>query len=232
MNLYSFEGPMGNGKSTTLSMLAHWWQENEGRKIISNMPLAIPYIPFSLEYLKAHLYDDEIGNCVVLWDEANQLDDAHCEASPVNRIISMFAGQVRKRKIDLLISVHSLDYLGKRLRTHILKSGVRGYSKCIKEKPCLQCGGTGVYRGLKCDRCLGYTDKDTPRDPRTFVAHIAAVLYNRNRNWVSFLGYETNAKRTPIEYIGNYYFWLFDTEAKTAIRKVSLDRMQTAEVMG
>lgn len=235
MNLYSIEGPMGNGKSTTLAMLAYWWQVNEGRKIISNMPLTIPYTDFSLEYLKAHLYDNEIGDCVVLWDEGNQLADAHCEASPVNRVLSMFTGQTRKRKVDLLISVHKLDYLGRRLRIHILSSGLRGYSKCIKEKPCLKCKGFGLYKGELCDRCLGFTDKDTPRDDRTFVAHIYPTFWNRRRHWTDFwVGkgelVETNAKRIPMEYIGNYYFNLFDTEKKIPARKSYIENMETAEI--
>ena len=233
MNIYSFEGPQGNGKSTTLAMLASWWQVMEDRKIISNMPLNIPYVKFSLEYLKEHLYDDVIGDCVVVWDEANQLCDAHAEASHVNSIIEVFTGSVRKRKVDLLISSHDLTYLGRRLRIHILKSGVRAYSRCEKEKPCRKCKGTGIWHDETCDMCLGYSDRDIPRDERTFVAHIKATLYNRNQNWI-FLpvgdkGFETNAKRIPMEYIGNYYFHFFDSASKVSMRQSRLDRMETAE---
>jgi len=81
--------------------------------------------------------------------------------------------------------------------------------------------------------CLGYSDRDTPRDERTFVAHIKATLYNRNQNWI-FLpvgdkGFETNAKRIPMEYIGNYYFHFFDSASKVSMRQSKLDRMETAE---
>jgi len=234
MNIYSFEGPQGNGKSTTLAMFAAWWHKMEDRKVISNMPLNIPYTKFSLDYLKEHLYDDVIGDCVVVWDEANQLCDAHAEASHVNSIMEVFAGSVRKRKIDLLISCHDLKYLGLRLRNHIVKSGVRAYSRCVKEKPCKKCKGTGIWHDETCDMCLGYSDRDTPRDERTFVANILVTLYNRNKNHI-FLpvgesGFETNAKRIPMEYIGNYYFHFFDSSSKVAMRRSRLDRMETAEV--
>jgi hypothetical protein len=234
MNIFSFEGPQGNGKSTTLAMFAAWWHEKENRKVISNMPLTIPYTPFSLEYLKEHLYDDEIGDCVVVWDEANQLCDAHAEASHVNSIIEVFAGSARKRKVDLLIAVHDLSYLGRRLRIHVVKSGIRSYSRCVKEKPCRKCKGTGIWHEETCDECLGYKDRDNPRDTETFVAHIYVTLYNRNRHWI-FLpigekGYYTNAKRIPMEYPGNYYFHFFDSGAKVAMRKSRLDRMETDEV--
>ena len=233
--IYSIEGPMGNGKSTTLAMMAFWWYENEGRKIISNMPLSIPYTPFSLEHLKAHFYDSEYDDSVTIWDEGNQIADAHCESSPANRTIATFAGSTRKRKADLLIATHKLDFLGKRTRIHVIASGLRGYSRCIKEKPCAKCRGTGIYKGEVCDRCLGYTDKDTPRDPRTFVAHILPTFYNRSRHWVTFwIGkgqyVETDMKRIPLEYVGNYYFHLFPTEAKAPMRKSQLERMETAEV--
>ena len=235
--IYSLEGPMGNGKSTTLAMMAYWWYVNEGRKIISNVPLAIPYTPFSLQHLKEHFYDSEYDNSVVIWDEGNQVADAHAESSIANQIIATFAGSTRKRNAELLIGIHKLKNLGLRTREHVLMSGLRGYSKCVKEKPCLKCHGTGIYKGETCDRCLGYTDRDTPRDKRTFVAYILPTFYNRQRNWFTFwLGkgdencIESNIKRLPLEYIGNYYFHLFPTEAKVAMRKSKLERMETAEV--
>ena len=234
MNIYSFEGPQGNGKSTTLAMFANWWYENEQRKVISNMPLTIPHTPFNLELLKDHLYDGTFDDSVIIWDEANQICDAHTEASPVNSIIEVFAGAARKNKVNLLLSCHDLSYLGRRLRIHITKSGVRAYSRCVKEKPCQKCKGTGIWHDETCDRCLGYSDRDTPRDDRTFVAHIVATMYNRSQNWI-FLpigdtGYETNAKRIPMEYISNYYFHIFDSGSKVSMRKSRLEHMEVSEV--
>lgn len=233
MGIICLEGPQGNGKTTTGVLLVNYDYEKYKRKVLSNIHLNaehISYTLFTLEYFKEHFADKEMSDCAILWDEFYQVADSRSSGSWINKNSSYFVAQTRKLTNELVICAHRIFYLDVRLREHIVRSGLRGFCKCYKEKPCIKCRGTGVYKGEACDRCLGYTDKDTPRDPRTFVARIVTTLYNRNKNVVNILGHETDKKRIEFEYKGNDFWYLFDTQERVPLKKSAIERMETAEV--
>ncbi len=126
------------------------------RRIISNVFLNFDHTHFDIAYFLEHLADSEMENCAILWDETYQLADSRNSATKLNKIVTYFVVQTRKRGVDLILCTHNLDHLDLRIRRAV---DVRGTCRTWVEMPCRKCKGTREYKGQPCDRCLGYGKK-------------------------------------------------------------------------
>ena len=175
--IISFEGSMGQSKTTAAIAFALREQKEYGKKIISNVHLNIvPYTQFSLEYFLENLTNTELEDCVLLLDEMYQLQDSRRSATKLNIVMSYFIVQTRKRGVDLYICTHHIENIDIRTRRAV---DIRGSCRYYAEDPCRACtckvchgrkkingqdcpachgiGGTGVGRdGKPCERCAGY----------------------------------------------------------------------------
>lgn len=166
MAIVCLEGKQGQGKSvSTVALVFRDWAVKK-RKILSNSWLDFPFTRFTLEYFMEHLEDDEIENCTLWLDEMYQLLDSRTAAGKVNKLLTYFIVQCRKRNVDLYVCTHHIDHIDKRLRRAI---NIRGTCTYDNEDPCQRCQGTGQYpkdnpldvyqeplgEGV-CGRCLGY----------------------------------------------------------------------------
>jgi hypothetical protein len=173
-------------------------------KIISNMFINIRdetgkilVKKFDTEYFINHCQDLEISDCILIWDETPLLADSRNSASKMNKLVSYFATQVRKRDVELYICTQHIDLIDKRLRRIIDERGTCSY---YKEKPCKQCEGLGTVprkskdKGViqvKCPRCLGYGE----------TGWSTTVFFNKR-----------SARKQQITIFGPAVFWLFNTK--------------------
>ena len=161
----TLEGIQGSGKSITATALLHTDFVNLGRKIIANTHLTFPYQHFDLKYFLDHFEDEELTNCDLWLDEMYQMLDSRTSQAKVNKILTYFVVQTRKRGVDLYVCTHHIDHIDKRLRRAV---DVRGTCNFAEEDPCQRCKGTGKKQGDEpadawgkplpkhtCGRCLG-----------------------------------------------------------------------------
>ncbi len=220
--IISFEGPMGNNKSTSAVAIAYEKHRLFGRKVISNQHLSFPYTQFDIAYFLEHYSDEELTNCVLLMDEFYQIADARASASKLNRLWTYFIVQTRKRDVDLFICTHHLDYIDKRNRRAV---NIRGACRYYEEWPCRKCKGTGRipvqgevikpksylrYEGLDmCDRCLGYGKVGMGR-----------INFLDRRRRVSY----------PVDIPSNEYWDKFSTRERVGVQKSVLQGIDSVEV--
>jgi len=168
--IVTLEGPQGTGKSITASALLHEDFVTLGRKVIANVHLGFPSTFFDLAYFLKHLEDEELYNCDMWLDEMYQILDSRTSAGKINKLLTYFIVQTRKRGVDLYVCTHHISHVDVRLRRAV---DVRGTCNYIDETPCKRCGGTGIYEGTgspdapcdiwgkafenpyTCGRCLG-----------------------------------------------------------------------------
>ena len=138
--LVTFEGPMGMGKSMTATAMAYTENVNNGIKVISNNHYNFPYTHFDTKYFVENIETNELENCILVLDESYLLTDARSSSTKLNKLMTYFTAQTRKRNVDLYLCVHHIDVMDKRLRRAV---DIRGTCRYRKEEPCQQCGGTG-----------------------------------------------------------------------------------------
>jgi len=114
-------------------------------------------------------------DCILILDEMYQIADSRSSQTKLNKLMTYFIVQTRKRNVDLYLCTHHLDHVDLRLRRAV---DIRGACRFYLERPCRKCrcsvchgtglvnglvctecngvGGTGKYNGKPCDRCMGY----------------------------------------------------------------------------
>jgi hypothetical protein len=107
-------GQRGSGKTLFMTFLAYQYYL-EGKKIYSNYHLKeIPYTYISFKEL-AEL-PEELNNAVVFMDEIQIGADSYEIFKRSNKMITVFATQLRKRKVTLYYSTQVFTMATKRLR--------------------------------------------------------------------------------------------------------------------
>lgn len=107
-------GQRGSGKTLFMTYLAHQYHK-EGKKIYSNFTLKdIPYHAITFEKLAS--LPDELTDAVVFLDEIQIGADAYEVFKRSNKMITVFATQLRKRHITLYYSTQVFKMVTKRLR--------------------------------------------------------------------------------------------------------------------
>jgi len=251
--IFTLEGPMGSSKTTTAVMLAHYnWERREmereslrkarqeippSRKVISNVPLSFPHEFFTMQYFKEHVFDAELTNCEIIFDEPYNQMDSHLAASPGARALAKFGFEARKRHVNLYFCTHRMSYLLNRVRDLINMNGIRGSCRCMREWPCKKCKGTGAYPAHgeiieaesyerytgkdQCDRCLGYGKVEISE---TWFTNKRRLVFNMLDTQIN------GAKNFPLTYTANYYWDLFPTENRVAMQKATFERIDTEEL--
>ena len=174
--IVSFEGQMGQGKTTAAVAMAYEEGKRTSRRIISNVHLNIEgYQHFDIAWFLEHVADHEIEDSILVLDEMYQVMDNRSTATKLNKLLSYFVVQTRKRGVDLYVCTHHLLHIDLKLRRAV---DIRGSCRYYQERPCSKCkckeckgkgdiggvmckacngvGGTGKVNGKPCDRCLGY----------------------------------------------------------------------------
>jgi len=146
--LATLEGVQGSGKSMTSTALGYAEYIKNGLRVISNNHLNFgtkedgsPVVElFDTKYFLEHIEDTVLENCILILDEAYLLGDSRSSASKLNKLMTYFVVQTRKRGVDLYMCTHHIDIFDKRIRRAV---DVRGTCRYRKEDPCLQCEGRG-----------------------------------------------------------------------------------------
>lgn len=107
-------GQRGAGKTLFMTYLAHLYH-GEGKNIFSNFTLNdIPFNHITFEELAS--LPDKLNNAVVFLDEIQVGADAYEVFKRSNKMITVFATQLRKRKITLFYSTQVFSMVTKRMR--------------------------------------------------------------------------------------------------------------------
>ena len=227
---------MGSSKTTSAVAFAKREHDLFGKKIISNVHLNMEYTHFSLEFFLDHLIDGEMEDCVLLLDEMYQIADSRSSATKLNKVMTYFAVQTRKRGVDLYICTHHIGNIDIRLRRAV---DIRGACRFYGEDPCRACkcpachgekrvggvlcevckgkGGLGVNKkGEPCERCLGYGTTGWAR--------------------VNFLDRRLRRRYTSDDILGGPIFgpsiWpLFDTKERIPIQAKIISGIDVSEVV-
>lgn len=145
-------GPMGSGKTTAA---VHWAVKDfkeHGRPILSNVHLTCEYQPFHLDSFLENVVGKAISNLTFVFDEAQQLMDSRSSPSKLNKLLSYFIVQTRKRGVNMLVCSQFREQVDLRVRRSTDVSGACFY----REVPCPKCKGRGVSREELCQECRGY----------------------------------------------------------------------------
>jgi len=227
--LVSLEGVQGTGKTTAAVALAIEESKEDSRKIVSNVHLNVKnYVHFDLAWFLEHLVDQELEDCIVIFDEAYQIMDSRSSGTKLNKLFSYFIVQTRKRGVDAYVCTHHLDHIDKRTRRAI---DIRGACRCL-ESPCKRCkchtcrgtgrvdgllceecrgvGGTGIYLGGTCPECKGYGK----------VGWIQVNFLDRRIR-----------KRYEVEILGNDYWHYFSTRERIGIQKKIIEGIDVVELV-
>ncbi len=238
MAIFSCEGVQGASKTTVAVALAIDEMElNPQLKIVSNVHLNVPnYTHFSLEWFLENLISHELEDCVLILDELYQIMDSRSSQTKINKLMTYFFVQTRKRNVDLILCTHHIDHIDKRAQRSIdIRISCRYYKetpckkcKCLVCKgtgkvnglPCKSCttsavthqptGGSGYHKGQVCDRCLGYGETGTS---------VGIFLDRRTR------------RRWTQEWHAPKYWKYFDTHERIGIQQKLIDGISTAEVV-
>lgn len=214
MAIYTFEGVMGSGKTLTAAALATSEHYQNGKKIIANIHLAIPYQRFDMGYFMEHLQDEQLNDCITVLDEAHQYLDARRSSGRMNLLWTYYTVQTRKRGVDLYACFHHIDVMDKRFRRQV---DVRGTCRYLKEDPCKQCSGHGVLTrgGVVCG-CV--TDEDGRPNPNCGACKGTGMVCPRClgygvTGWATtrFLDLRTG-RRSRIRVFGPAFFGVYNTE--------------------
>jgi len=194
---------MGSGKTTAAVALACEEQKNDGRRVISNNHLNMDYTHFDIAWFLEHLADHEMEDCVLVLDEMYQLMDSRSSQTKLNKLLTYFVVQTRKRGVDLYVCTHFLDHVDLRLRRAV---DIRGACRYYPEKPCKKCRGTREYNGRPCDRCLGYGE----------IGWVKVRFLDRRLR-----------RRYSLEIFANRYWHLFSTKERIPLQARMLTGIDT-----
>ena len=134
-------GARGSGKTLFMTSLAYAYHK-EGKKIYANYHLIdIPYKHITFEELAA--LPAELNDAIVLLDEIQIGADAYEVFKKSNKMITVFATQLRKRKITLYYSTQVFTMVTKRLRQQTnyiiqcdpIQAGITKISIFDRDKP-------------------------------------------------------------------------------------------------
>lgn len=201
--LISFEGSMGSGKTTAAVALAFEEHKRSGKRIIANNHLNVRYEHFDIAWFLEHLADHEMENSVLLLDEMYQIADSRSSQTKLNKLLTYFAVQTRKRGVDLYICTHHLDHIDLRLRRAV---DIRGSCRYSGESPCKKCRGAREVKGKPCDRCLGYGQ----------IGWVKTRFLDRRLR-----------RRYSLDIFSNRYWHLFDTLEKIPLQAKQLQGIDT-----
>lgn len=206
VTIVSFEGIQGCGKTTVAVALCDEEYRENGRKIVSNDHLNLPYTHFDIAWFLEHLIDSELEDCILLLDEMYQIADSRSSATKLNKLFTYFIVQARKRDVDLYICTHHLDHIDLRLRRAV---DIRGACRFYPEKPCKKCRGRGETGGTPCDRCLGYGE----------LGWVRVYFLDRRLR-----------RRYSLEVFANRYWHLFNTRERIPMQARIFQGIDTLEV--
>lgn len=205
--LTSLEGVQGTGKTTMAVALAYdEWKKN-GTKVISNLHLNFPYTHFNIEWFLENLTTHEMEDCTLILDEMYQIADSRSSATKLNKLMTYFIVQTRKRGVDVYLCTHHIGNIDLRVRRAL---DIRGACRYYGEDPCKRCRGTGEFKGAPCDRCKGYGKTGLIR---------GVFLDKRIR------------KRYVVEIFAPNYWHLFDTRERIPLQAKILQGIDTLEVV-
>lgn len=216
MPIYTFEGNQGTGKSLTCTAILVENFIAHSRKVIANTSLAIPYTKFDLKYFLKHFEDDELSDCELWLDEMYQMLDSRSSQGKVNKLLTYFIVQARKRHVNLYVCTHHIDHVDKRLRRAV---DVRATCQFVDEDPCLRCQGEKFF------------PKDQPVDALgvPMPEHTCGRCYGEGKTgWAYPLLYNKRATRRNERYqrlvIPAARYWnLYDTEERIELTKKQKD---------
>ena len=194
----TFEGVMGSGKTLSAVTLCYLAHIADGRDVVSNVEVNFPHTKFDPQFLLDHMNDTELKDCIFLLDEAYLFMDSRSSAAKLTKLFAYFIAQTRKRNVDLLICIHHIDTVDKRLRRAI---DVRGTCRYRKQDPCRKCKGETTIKGEVCPECLG-----------NGVSGYASI---------SFFDMKS-AKRKKLKIHGPQYWHLYDTHQVIATTNKAL----------
>lgn len=219
----------GQGKTTAAAALASEEGKRTGRRIISNIHMNLPdYQHFDIAWFLEHVADHEIEDCILVLDEMYQLADNRSSQTKLNKLLTYFIVQTRKRGVDLYVCTHHLQHIDLKLRRAV---DIRGSCRYYPEKPCRKCrckacggsgsvggqscgvcngvGGTGKHNGSPCDRCLGYGE----------LGWVRVYFLDRRLR-----------RRYTFEFFGPFYWHLFNTRERIPIQARILAGIDVEEI--
>lgn len=220
---------MGVGKTTAAVALAHEEAKRTGRRVISNIHLNMDYQHFDIAWFLEHVADHEIEDAILVLDEMYQIMDNRSTQTKLNKLLTYFIVQTRKRGVDLYVCTHHLLHVDLKLRRAV---DIRGSCRYYPEKPCHKCrckecggrgyiregvvcevcngvGGTGRHNGASCDRCLGYGE----------LGWVRTYFLDRRLR-----------RRYTLEIFGPAYWHLFSTRERIPMQSRLLQGIDTLEL--
>ena len=233
----TYEGLMGQGKSTAAIAVAYEEWKRTGKLVYSNDHLNFDgYRHFDTAVFVEKVVGEELEDMILLVDEMYQAADSRSSQTKLNKLWTYFAVQTRKRGVDMYICTHHLDHIDLRLRRAV---DIRGSCRYYPEKPCKKCrcrkcggtgrilpgngqkfelecpecngiGGTGQVGGKPCERCLGYGEL----------------------GWVRVFFLDRRIRRRyTLDLFGPTYWPLFSTKERIPMQAKILSGINTTELL-
>lgn len=110
----------------------------EPKKVICNDHLNFPYTHLDPKYFLEHLEDEELEDCILLFDEPAQAGlDSRSTATKFNKLMTYFFAQSRKRGVEIYLCLLHIDMIDKRIRRWVDVRGTCRFSMgpMEEEKP-------------------------------------------------------------------------------------------------
>lgn len=114
MPLWGVVGKMGAGKTLWMTYSLAILKAERKMKILANYNLHFPYEPIDMNALLDP--NSQISNCAIGLDEFWVWADSRASSSNVNKMVSYFLLQSRKRDVEIFATAQSYDQLDKRFR--------------------------------------------------------------------------------------------------------------------
>lgn len=115
--LIGIEGGLGSGK--TVGMVRYLYKDFKlGKKIYTNFKLfKIPYKHIIIENILSN-EDEQLKNCTMGIDEITVFADCRVSSSKMNRVLSYFILQSRKRSVNVYYTTQNFEMVEKRILEH------------------------------------------------------------------------------------------------------------------
>lgn len=111
--IIAFVGKMGSGKTLSMTKFVYDYYKR-GCSIYANYGLKIPYE--QVDYEKIKNLSEDFQNSVLCLDEIHVFIDSRASASDINKRVSYFITQSRKRNLVLMYTTQKFNQVEKRLR--------------------------------------------------------------------------------------------------------------------